>query len=190
MMVRARFSGFGDVRAIEVGCSGYASTDGANWGAGETDRTLARLLAPSIDDSMVVGTTWRDMGTATVGGTAVRHLEADVTAQSLAGAAPSADATPHPGVSVAPTTIDVWMRVTDGSVSRISEHLDMTADLRMFRTPAYPDELGTVHSVLTGDVTMSPSRTSVQAPSATLSTDPAAAISLAFGPFGVQTDNC
>jgi hypothetical protein len=187
----ADFSGVGVVHAIEIGCTGFASMDGTSWASGENERFLARFLAPSIDDSSKSGMKWTDLGATTVNGVAMHHLQATVTALSLSGGAPPAGATPPPGVSVAPTTEDIWLRSADGAVARMSGNIDLTENLTALRTPQHPDAAGTVHSIVANDATFTPSHTGVIPPTPTLTSDPVpAAVSAAFGPFGVQRDSC
>jgi hypothetical protein len=126
-----------------------------------------------------------------VDGLRMHHLQADVTPLSLAGAAPPLAATPPADISLAPTTEDIWMRSGDGSVARMTENVDLTSDLSALRSAKYPDAMGRVHSVITSDVSLSPSNYHVEGVTASLAYNPIpAGLPTAFGPFGVQSDGC
>ena len=189
--VSGQFDNGQQVYAREVGCSGFGSLDGTAWAASDGDRWVARMLAPSMDDSTVSATTWTDQGASVVGGERTHHLHASVTPESLEGAAPSPGASPVAGLSLVASTLDLWIRDSDASVARMSEHIDMTSDLAQFRDAQHPDAGGTVHSVVNSDLSMVPASVSVASPTVSLPGDPIpASVAYAFGPFGVQTDNC
>jgi hypothetical protein len=189
--VQARFDGgAGDVSAVEVDCDGYGSVDGALWARGEVERSLARLLAPSIDDADVTGTDWHDLGSVVMGGEVLHHLSAALTPLSLQGSSAPAKTGPPPGLTLQPSSMDLWLR-PNGSLAESAAHISLTMDFSKQRSAQYPDIAGTLHAVLSLDAKLQPSSVSVQAPLATLSNDPVpVAARLAFGPFSVQTDSC
>jgi hypothetical protein len=190
--VTAVFNGGDSVYAAELGCRGYASTDSNNWSSGSDERTLARLLTPDIDDATVSGTNWQDFGETIVAGVRMHHLQAAVTAQSLQASAPASGATPPPGVSVAPTTQDIWMRSSDGSVARMTLTINVTSDMTALRSAQHPDVAGEIHSVITEDARLKPLAVQhMGAPPVSLTSDPVApSVFAAFGVFGVQVDSC
>lgn len=189
--VRAQFDNGQRVYAREVGCTGFGSLDGVAWASSDLDRWLARMLAPSIDDATVSGTAWHDLGVSTVGGVPMHHLHAAVTPESLGGAAPSPGATPLAGISMGPSGLDLWVRASDATVARMTEHIDMTTDMSQFRDAQHPDVAGSVHSVVDSDQSLVAASTRVASPAVSLGSDPIPpSVALAFGPFGVQTDSC
>lgn len=189
--VRANIIGAGELHAVEVGCDGYASVNGSLWAQGETERSLARVLSPAIDDAGISGATWHDLGSSVVDGVLMRHLHAELTPLALTGATASPDATPPPGVAMQASTMDLWIRSSDGSVAEQSVHIDLSADYSKNSMARQAGVTGALRSVLTVDQKLQPSRVSVQAPLATLASDPVPQlVRIALGPLGAAPDAC
>jgi len=181
------------IHLVEYGCKGYASLDGHSWFTGSQPRWLTRMVAPGFDDGLT-SLAWHDLGPTTRGNVAVHHLQATMTALGMSGAAPPPGATPPPGFDVKPTTMDMWLRSSDGSVLEMHGDIDATADVHALAAsgpPALRNASGTLHQTLHQTATFSTQRGSVHAPAATLGSDPVPdSVYSGFGSFGVETDDC